>query len=60
MFLKTERKKSISKNIQIRVGDRASGSLSNDYDDGSENVSNKFAFLKNSVVVIPTRIKFKI
>ena len=36
------------------------GSLSNDYDEGSKNVTDKFAFLKNSVVVILTRIKFKI
>ena len=36
------------------------GNLSNDYDDGSKNVTDEFAFLKNSVVVILTRIKFKI
>ena len=38
VFLKTERKK----NIRIRV-DRASGSLSNDHDNGNKNVTNKFA-----------------
>ena len=40
--------------------DRASGSLSNDHDNGNKNVTNKFAFKKNSVVIFPIRIKFQI
>jgi len=63
IFENGEKNISVFKNIRIRV-DRASEDVNVlgrvDVEDGSKNVANKFAFLKNSVAIIPTRIKFQI